>query len=305
MTTYNAVAYIHTQYFAAILLLDSKYFYKMALVAMQRPKLQQSHNVPPPSHAPSSLTLDTSKYKAPPIPNKHLPYCPTGPSPSSQHHVSPPATPPSSPPSKHSTCQMFSLLNPAHTHLQVSNDPPVYSITASTLATAIDCLATQQFPDPKQVFPWLHGLHPDNQVQLAFFFARRKSLRNAPRCFRGIAIVKAGDFTKSRLKGALDLEELLSPQVGEASAFLDIDPRDGFSVRNFHIQAVKMARLSDIVVYGDDETSQEDTLNVAKRIAIAQRDWLEKCPSRERDAPTFNTFVVSSKYRRRLAVATD
>lgn len=140
---------------------------------------------------------------------------------------------------------------------------------------------------------------------MAFFFARRKSLRNAPRCFRGIAIVKVGDFTKSRLKGALDLEELLSPQVGEGSAFLDIDPRDGFSVRNFHIQAVKMARLSDIVVYGDDETTPEDTLSVAKRIAIAQRDWLEKCPSMERDAPTFNTFVISSKYRRRLAVATD
>lgn len=91
------------------------------------------------------------------------------------------------------------------------------------------------------------------------------------------------------------MEELLSPQIGEGSAFLDIDPRDGFSVRNFHIQAVKMARVSDIVVYGDDDTTQEDTLSVAKRIAIAQRDWLEKCPSRERDAPSFNAFVVSSK----------
>lgn len=288
---------IHKQHSAAISI-EFKVLYKMALVAMQRPKLQQSHTIPTPSHAPS-LTLDTSQYKALSIPNRHLPHCPTGPSPSSQRRASTPATPPSSPPSKHSTCQMFSLLNPAHTCLQVSNNPPVYSITASTLATAIDCLATQQFPDPKQVFPWLHGLHPDNEVQLAFFFARRKSLRNAPRCFRGIAIVKVGELTKSRLKGALDVEELLSRQVGEGSAFLDIDPRDGFSVRNFHIQAVKMARLSDIVVYGDDDSTQEATLSVAKRIAIAQRDWLEKCPSREADAQTFKAFVVSSKYQRR------
>lgn len=96
------------------------------------------------------------------------------------------------------------------------------------------------------------------------------------------------------------MEELLSPPVGEGSVFLDIDPRDGFSVRNFHIQAVKMARLSDIVVYGDDDTTQEDILSVAKRIAIAQRDWLEKGSSREREAPTFNTFVVSSKYQEKI-----
>ncbi len=259
------------------------------MVAMQQTSLRQPH--PSSSHAPS-LTLDTSKFKSPPIPNKHLPHCPTGPAPSSQRRV--PTTPPGSPPSKHSGCQMFSLLNPATTHTKVSDSPPVYSITASTLAKALDCLATQHFPDPKQVFPWLHGLHPENRIQLAYFFPRRKSL-NAPRCFRGLTIVKVGDLSKSRLKGALDVEELLSPQAEEDSAFVDIDPRDGFSVRNFHIQAAKMARVSDIVVYGDDESTPESILSVAKRIAVAQMAWTEKSSPKEREASDFNTFVVSSE----------
>lgn len=94
----------------------------------------------------------------------------------------------------------------------------------------------------------------------------------------------------------MDVDELLSPSVGENSAFLEIDPKDGFSVRNFHIQAAKMARVSDIVVYGDEESTQGELHSVAKRIATAQRTWREQSPPKERDGPTFNTFVVSSEY---------
>lgn len=264
---------------------------KMATVAIQQTPLRQSHTPPP--HAPS-LSLDTSKFKSAPIPNKHLPYCSPGPVPSSSQLT--PATPPASPPSKHSSFQTFSLLYPANTHPRVHEFPPVYSITASTLAASLDCLATQPFPDPKQVFPWLHGLHPNNQVQLAFFIARRKALRNTPRCFRGITIVKVGDLTKSKLKGAVGVDELLTPPVRENSAFLEIDPKDGFSVRNFHIQAAKMARVSDIVVYRDEESTPGQIHSVAKRIATAQRVWMEHSSPKERDAPMFNTFVISSEY---------
>lgn len=264
---------------------------KMATVAIQQPPLRQSRTPPP--HAPS-LSLDTSKFKSAPIPNKHLPYCSPGPVPNSPQRT--PATPPASPPSKHSSFQTFSLLYPANTHPRVRDFPPVYSITASTLAASLDCLATQPFPDPKQVFPWLHGLHPNNQVQLAFFTARRKALRNTPRCFRGITIVKVGDLTKSKLKGTVDVNELLSPPVGENSTFLEIDPKDGFSVRNFHIQAAKMGRVSDVVLYGDEESTQSEIHSVARRIATAQRAWLEQSSPKERDGPMFNTFVVSSEY---------
>ena len=262
----------------------------MAAVAIQQPPLQQSHTPPP--HAPP-LSLNTSKLKTAPIPNKHLPYCSPGPIPSPQSCI--PATPPASPPSKHASFQTFSLLYPPETYPRIIDMPPVYVISASTLSAALDCLATQLFPDPKQVFPWLHGLHPSNQVQLAFFIARRKALRSTPRCFRGITIVKVGNQTKSRLRGALDVEELLSPQAQNDGIFLDIDPKEGFSVRNFHIQTAKMARVSDIVVYGDDESPQSEVHNAAKRISQAQRAWAEKLPSRDRDAPLFNTFVLSGE----------
>lgn len=265
----------------------------MAAVAIQQPLIRQSPTPPP---HPPSLTLDASKFNSVPIPNKHIPYCSPGPAPSSQHRA--PATPPASPPSKHLNLQAPSLLHPASQYPKIINTPPVYSINAATVAAALENLASQRFPDPKQVFPWLHGLHPDNQVQLAFFIARRKAMRNTPKCFRGITIVKAGgDRLKSKLKGALDGEELLDPRAGEKGVFLDIDPRDGFSVRNFHIQAAKMARLSDIVVYGDDDLTNHGVRMLAKRIANAQITWAAQISSKERDVPRFNTFVISSTQR--------
>jgi len=139
-------------------------------------------------------------------------------------------------------------------------------------------------------------LHPNNQVQQAFFIARRKSLRATPTCFRGITIVKAdGDLTKSRLKGALAPDELLSPNNGQNATFLDVDPREGFSVRNFHIQATKMAMMSDLVVYGDEGTPESGAHDAAKRLANAQSAWREKHSSAGQEIPRFETFVVSSK----------
>lgn len=263
----------------------------MATVAIHQPLIRQSPTPPP---HPPTLTLDASKFKSAPVPNKHIPYCSPGPAPSSQHCA--PATPPASPPSKHLSLQAASLLHPADQYPKIIDLPLVYSIDATTLAAALDNLANQQFPDPKLIFPWLHGLHPNNHVQLAFFIARRKAMRNTPRCFRGITIVKTGgDLLKSKLKGALDAEELLDSCAEENGTFLEIDPKDGFSVRNFHIQAAKMARLSDIVVYGDDDTTIHDVRLLAKRIANAQRTWAAQVSSKERDIPKFNTFVVSSE----------
>ena len=135
-------------------------------------------------------------------------------------------------------------------------------------------------------------------MQLAFFAARRRTQRNAPKCFRGITIVKAGgDLSKARLKGAISPEEILDLNKGNDSEFLEVDPRDGFSVRNFQIQTSKMAMLSDIVVYGgtDADEEAEAVHSLAKRIAIAQNTWREKCRHDEDgDTPTYNTFVLSS-----------
>ena len=89
-------------------------------------------------------------------------------------------------------------------------------------------------------------------------------------------------------------DELLSPDNGQDPAFLDVDPRDGFSVRNFHIQAAKAAMMSDIVVYGDDDTPQNELRNVAKKIASAQMAWRKKHSSGGQEIPPFETFVVVS-----------
>lgn len=175
------------------------------------------------------------------------------------------------------------------------DSPPVYSVDATVLAQALSNAATQPLPDPKLVFPWLHGLHPENQIQLAFFNSRRKALRKTPRGIRGITIVKAGgDLTKSRLKGAIAPTELLSPTGVRDPVFFDADPKDGFSVRNFHIQVAKMAMVSDIVVYGDESTSTEGVRSLAKRISRAQIAYREKCNVGGLDNPIFSTFVVSS-----------
>ena len=174
----------------------------------------------------------------------------------------------------------------------------MYSIEASILAAALDFQAKQQLPEARLVFPWLHGLNPNNQVQLAFFIARRKSIRATPRCLRGITIVKVGeDMTHSKLKGALAEEELLVAQPKGTPSFLDVDPRDGFSVRNFQIQATKMALVSDIVLYRDGNTSEKQLHDLAKKFSGAQRAYEQKHIFTEDDNPSFHTFVVNGDFK--------
>ncbi|TQB76932.1 tyrosine/serine/threonine protein phosphatase pps1 [Monascus purpureus] len=193
-----------------------------------------------------------------------------------------------------SSTQVSSLLYPPHKFPRVSDSPSIYLLDASTLAAALDHIASQPLPDPNQVFPWLHGLHPDNKFQLAFFANRRRSARHVPKCWRGITLVKVGgDITTSRLKGAVAPNEVLGPS---GTAFLDIDPPQGFSVRNFQIQTAKVAPLSDIVVYGEDGVSQKDLLAAAGGFAIAQEDWLVR-NSIDPGTPLFSTFILSSTFR--------
>lgn len=259
----------------------------MATTVCARPALMHSR-----SSTPASATTTTStRGTLAPVPNKHLPSCPTGPRPKSQQLV----TPPQSPQSSYAVIETSSLLSSPHDYPKLSDSLPIYALTAKELHAALEHIASQPLPDPKEVFPWLHGLHPENHLQNAFFAPRRRTPRRAPACIRSITIVKAGgDLTHSRLKGAVSPEELLlGTRTGEeVAAFLDIDPRDGFSVRNFQIQAAKLATVSDIVVYGDDRTPREEVKRLANRIAKAQRAWRKK----ERDAgdnqPVFSTYVL-------------
>lgn len=175
----------------------------------------------------------------------------------------------------------------------------MYALQAKGLNQAHQHLSSQPLPPPNQVFPWLHGLHAENQLQLAFFTARKRSLRRTPKCLRGMTIVKAGgDLSRCKLKGAVAPEEILQPmEHGDNPEFIEIDPREGFSVRNFQIQTCKLATVSDIVVYGDDSCSQFEVVRLATQISQAQATWQKnnELPM-SGDTRLFNTFVLINDY---------
>ncbi|EME78412.1 uncharacterized protein MYCFIDRAFT_167798 [Pseudocercospora fijiensis CIRAD86] len=264
----------------------------MATTVLTRPLESLRTATPPPQ-----LSINTSTRGTPaPVPNKHIPFCSPGPRPAARQLDTPPASPPSPTQSIGTT----TLTHPPIAFEKVFNDPPVYSISAEKLSEALDHLASQPLPAPKQVFPWLHGLHADNSLQLAFFIARKKSLRRTPACIRAITVVKAGgDLSLCRIKGAIAPEELLKPLPAaktkqiEEPEFIEADPKEGFSVRNFHIQTAKMATVSDIIVYGDEKTPREEVARLAKRISRAQWVWQKKVEGSNNTTRSFNTFILS------------
>ncbi|KAL9103897.1 MAG: hypothetical protein Q9163_001090 [Psora crenata] len=265
----------------------------MATVFANRPVPRQSATPPP--DVPH-LRLETTRSSSAPIPNKHIPFCPPGSAPCPQRQS--PTPPPHTPPSKHSALRPFSLLRQPATFQRVFDSPEVYSIDVSTLEAALNEIASECLPEPKDVFPWLHGLHPDNDVQLAFFAARRRTHQYPQKCFSSITIVKAGgDLTRARLRGAISPDEILDLSGDDnAASFLEVDPREGFSIRNFHIQVAKMAMLSDIIVYGDASVTEEEVQDIGKKCATAQSTWRGTSNTDQSDAPTYNTFLLSSPF---------
>jgi dual specificity MAP kinase phosphatase len=259
----------------------------MATIAFPRPL--PTHRASSPLPLATSLSIDSISTSAIPIPNKHLPICPPGPAPAEK-----PDTPPASPPSKHAEIQSNSLLHPPDKFRSIkSKGSIIYMIDAAGVAKALAHLAGQPLPSPSKVFPWLHGLHPHNHIQQAFFIARRRALRKTPKCLRGITLVKAdGDLTCSRLKGAIAPEEFMS--CGSTAEFKEIDPREGFSVRNFQIQAAKYAMVSDIIVYGDNEA---EVRKLAWNIAAAQQAWRNTHERMGHDLARFNTFICTSPFQ--------
>ncbi|KAI1472015.1 uncharacterized protein F4812DRAFT_449790 [Daldinia caldariorum] len=261
-----------------------------------------------------------------PIPNKHIPVCPTGP-------AREPDTPPPSPGREHEQQQRHSFSSSSSSSPSSSSllYPPdkfdrlesesdsgsgsgsllcLHKISPADVAAALDHLSRQPLPDPALVFPWLHGLHPSNHIQQAFFTARSKSPRQTPTCLRGITLVKAdGDLAVSRLKGAIAPAEFMqsgSSTGGGGGEFIDVDPKDGFSVRNFQIQAAKTAITSDIVVYGEDAGLVR---KVAWEIASAQVKWRKKQQHQQHQhqhesssssfssIPKYSTFICVSPFR--------
>lgn len=262
----------------------------MATVVLQQHSVLREQSTTPPPLTPM-LTLNTPRSSTP-IPNKHLPFCPPGPAPSTQI-----VTPPSSPPQKSALFKPSSLLHPPHSYRKLLKSPPIYGLDCDSLAQALKHAAEQPLPNPSNVFPWLHGLHPNNQTQLHFFVARKKALRRTPKCLRGITIIKAGgDLSRARIKGAVAPDEVLSLCDDDKKGFLDCDPPEGFSVRNFHIQAPKMAQVSDIVIYGDEKTDHRIIRSVAERAAKVQKQWKKDLEAQGQVPETYHTFVLTSPF---------
>ncbi|CZT52666.1 probable dual specificity protein phosphatase PPS1 [Rhynchosporium secalis] len=264
----------------------------MATIALPRSILAGNTRSSSPHPLTPTISLDSINTSAAcpiPIPNKHLPVCPPGPAPSEK-----PDTPPQSPPAKEISLQSRSILYPPHNYKsRTLGATTIYEIDADGVAAALDHLAGQPLPDPSQVFPWFHGLHPCNHIQQAFFIARRKNLRKTPKCLRGLTVVKAGgDLSCSRLKGAIAPEEFLLRDV-DGAAFREIDPKEGFSVRNFQIQAAKSAMLSDVLVYGEDPFEVE---RLAQDVATAQQTWRETHQEKGHEILRYNTFICVSPF---------
>jgi len=266
----------------------------MATITLPRPLVPHRSSSGLPALT-TPLTIDT--IGSPPqtspdngaVPNKHIPFCPPGPVPAQDRNTPPPS------PAHDDACESrASLLFPPDDYTRLEKSSlAIYSISARELAAAVDYTAAQPLPDPSQLFPWLHGLHPSNHIQQAFFVARKRALRRTPTCFRGLTIVKAdGDLSTARLKGAVAPQELL--KSGTDGEFLDIDPREGFSVRNFQIQTVKSALLSDIVVYGDDAAKVK---SIGWKIAAAQGKWRQQHVQLEAELPTYNTFICLNSFK--------
>ncbi|KAI9828146.1 MAG: tyrosine/serine/threonine protein phosphatase pps1 [Thelocarpon impressellum] len=259
----------------------------MATVVARPAHVRPSHTPPP--LAPI-LSFNATKSAHEPVPNKHLQPLSPGYPPTLT-----PDTPPASPPTKFLSIKTSSILHPPDPATLLFEDPAIYSIDAQSLAAALDHISSQPLPEPRQVFPWLHGLHRENKAQVNFFVPKRRSLRRTPKCIRGITLVKAdGDLNVSKLKGAVAPEELLC--LGQdPDSFLDPDPKDGFSVRNFQIQACKMGLVSDVVVY-DDAAEREDVYALAKKISRAQALWRSRNDPDDRGLAQFHTFVVTSPF---------
>lgn len=299
-----------------------------------------------------------------PIRTSSLPVSTTSPSPVSSPA---PATPPASPPARstpisplaHPATNIDTLPSPPQSSVDqslaiksesaidkdhplfakdvlsntVSSDPPVYGISASRLASAIDYHYSSPLPDVDTLFPWLHGLHQNNINQRAFLDPSRKekeraflnggppfsihelspSLLNTPNNTRGLVVVKVGQKTsRGTIIGTTYPDEILAekPESDEFSLedvhtdsykdylpeFINIDPVSGISLRNFQIQIAKWATVSDVVLYVSEESECDNLIGFARLVSQAQISFRDAHPG----LPKFTTCIVEDNIQKFL-----
>ncbi|KAK2612859.1 tyrosine/serine/threonine protein phosphatase pps1 [Conoideocrella luteorostrata] len=266
----------------------------MTTIALPRPILPHTTSsdidipiTPPHSLEHANRPVQSQEFPAA-LPNKHIPVCPTGPSDAGDAH-----TPPASPTDTNEGLRQQSPLFRTDNYVSLDMDGlHIFEINASQITLALEFTSSQPLPSPDLMFPWLHGLHPKNHTQQNFFMGQRRCSRKPPAYNHGVLLVKAnGDLSRARLKGAVTPEEFMRP--GQYPRFVEADPQDGFSVRNFQIQTAKAALVSDIIVYGEDLTESK---KVAWEIATAQLHHRRLQSTQVGPTVEYNTFLCISPF---------
>ncbi|OAA44359.1 Dual specificity phosphatase, subgroup, catalytic domain protein [Metarhizium rileyi] len=266
----------------------------MATIALPRPipPHSASSDLDTPITPPHSLEEVNRQVQSQHCPvslsNRHIPICHPGPSKTDDAD-----TPPASPKGVAVTLSQQSLLFPPSKYVKLNVDNLcVFELDASQVIQAVDFTSRQPLPTPEVMFPWLHGLHPKNHLQQAFFMGRKRTPRRTPTCNRGILLVKAnGDLSTARLKGAVAPDEFMQP--GSYPKFIEADPREGFSVRNFQIQTAKAAIVSDVIVYGENPVENR---KVAREVAAAQLLQRQSQLAQVEHITEYNTFICTSPF---------
>lgn len=104
-----------------------------------------------------------------------------------------------------------------------------------------------------------------------------------------VNILPPDSSSSEEAKALVDQITSDSFSTGFIPQFLDLDPKRGVSLRNFHIQANKIARCSDFVVFCFSEKHQNNTckcLSLARLLRVAQ------IIENKHLLPQYNVFVL-------------
>ncbi|KAL3963718.1 hypothetical protein ACCO45_000722 [Purpureocillium lilacinum] len=183
---------------------------------------------------------------------------------SRRHKYDPPASPTSA-----DDYQQSSLLYPPEGYKRVeSGQLSIYELDADQVVLALDYSARQPMP-------------PSSLTTLP-----EKDTILPQKCYTGQSRWR---LVGRASQGAIAADEFMRQRP--CPDFIDPDPVDGFSVRNFQIQPAKVALTSDIVVYDDDIAKARA---LAWDIAAARSRWRQIHASESKGLAEYNTFVCTS-----------
>ncbi|KAI5305257.1 autophagy protein [Ascosphaera pollenicola] len=181
-----------------------------------------------------------------------------------------------------------------------------YSIDIDQLANALTQLAKLPLLDKSEIFPWMHVFPPIHEGSSFTSLddgdgdgdddesVVEEELR-PPQSLRSIMLLKAGgDLTKSKLKGTVDACEIVDDCMTRFRS--DAEMVEG-KIRHFKLQTQKFANVSDIIIYGDEDTTSFQIDNLAARIIDCQHHANQKFPKTRSDYRRFNTFILSSSFQ--------